>query len=213
MLRHGSIFNRIYRKLFEIFKACRFEVNSLYYYLIDNKAFIDLDDRYEVIKTNDVNELKPIYEEREHYVKKQYENWLKLGYICFIARTEGRTVGLLWLNNTGTVPLEFGRQLILKAKTEAAIIDGYVLKRYRGKGIYKIIWNAVLLEAQKLKVNNLYAQILNNNVISIKVHYPLGMKNVYQRLDYYRIMWFNFFRLKKFIPPIDILELRKDIKL
>lgn len=200
---------KIYNKIKLIIKNTCFKYDKLYIFKININQNTNTFNIYEIVKANTIDDLKEIIQEREDFFYKMYINWLSKGFICFIAKEEKSTIGIVWLNNTKEVPLEFGYKQKLKTKSEAGLIDAYVLKNKRGKGVYKEIWNNALYEAQKLGINKLYGYILNNNMRSIKVHYRLGMKNVYQILYYTRILWFNLYFKKTFNNLKDISLLKK----
>ena len=202
---------KLIKKFYSTIKNIRLRYDKLFIFkvnLIENKK---LDSSYNIERAKVIDDIKQIIQERGNGFVRKYKEWLNSGFICFVAKLENDTVGIVWLNNIGNVPLEFGYKQKLKDNTEAGLIDAYVLKEKRGKGIYKTIWNESLLEAQRLGIKTLYAYILNKNISSIKVHYKLGVKDVDKILYYIRILWFNLYFLKTFKSPINIAKFKRDI--
>ncbi len=211
-MTRSMLIRKIYNRLKYEFKNTEIRYDKLFIYKINNEN-INLDvSLFNVKKACDLNDIKEIYEERGGNFKAMYKRWLQLGYICFIAIKDGVTLGVVWLNNTNTVPLEFGYYQTLINKEEAGLIDAYVLKKHRGKGIYKAIWNEALTEAAKMGITTLYGYVLKDNIISIRVHYRLGMEKVCRTLYYYKILWFRFYYLKSYKTEVDIFNLINDGK-
>ena len=201
------------RKIFSIIitklKSTSVRYGKLFFYKLNLTQNKNTSSIYRIVRVNKIDDLMEIIKERENFFTEMYKNWFSKGFICFVAKEEKSTIGILWLANKKEVPLEFGYKQKLNDRTEACIIDGYILKEKRGKGVYKIIWDEVIYEAQKMGIKNLYAQILNKNVRSFKVHYKLGMKDVYQILYYFRILWFNLYFIKRFRNFKDISLFKK----
>ena len=200
---------KIIRKIKFIIKNTSFQFDKLYIYRINLIGIKRTSNNFKIVQTNSIDDLKEIIQEREDSFQKRYMNWFSKGLICFIIKEEKSTIGILWLANKKEVPLEFGFKQRLKNDSEAGLIDAYVLKEKRGKGVYKTIWNKAVEEAKKLGIKTLYGYVLHNNMQSIKAHYKLGMKDVYQILYYIRILWFNFYFKKTFKNYKDISSLKK----
>jgi len=203
------IIKKIYRRIWSILINTRIKYGKLYIFKIKLETNQHPKIKNKIELANSIEDLHEIIQERGNDFKKMYEKWLLKGYICFLSKNEKSTIGIVWLNNTNMVALEFGYKQKLKNSSEAGLIDAYVLKEKRGKGVYKTIWNEALNEAQRLGIKTLYGYILNNNIRSIKVHFKLGMKDVYQILYYIRILWFNLYFKKKFRNLKDISLLKK----
>ena len=203
------IIKKIYRRIWSILINTRIKYGKLYIFKIKLETNQHPKIKNKIELANSIEDLHEIIQERGNDFKKMYEKWLLKGYICFLSKNEKSTIGIVWLNNTNMVPLEFCYKQKLKNSSEAGLIDAYVLKEKRGKGVYKTIWNEALNEAQRLGIKTLYGYILNNNIRSIKVHFKLGMKDVYQILYYIRILWFNLYFKKKFRNLKDISLLKK----
>lgn len=199
---------KISNKIKFLIKNTRFQFDKLYIYkinLIGNKR---TSNNFKIVKANSIDDLKEIIQERDVSFKRRYIDWFSKGIICFIMKEEKSTIGILWLANKKEVPLEFGCKQRLKNDSEAGIIDAYVLKEKRRKGVYKTLYNKALEEAQRLEIKTLYGYVLSNNIQSIKAHYKLGMKDVYQILYYFRILWFDFHFKRTFKNLKDISSLK-----
>lgn len=205
------LLKKIYLKILYELRNTRFKYDKLYIFKINLFDSGNENKTYEVTKASSINDLKDICEERKGNFADMYKVWLQKGNTCFIVKNEDSTDGIVWLNNTNVVPLEFGYHQKLKDNTEAGLIDAYVLRGKRGKGVYKAIWNKSLQETKKMGITTLYGYILNNNTQSMKVHYKLGMKNVYQILYYYKILWFKLYYVKTLKHKTDILDLKRKI--
>lgn len=207
------LIRKVYDRLKYELLNTQIKIDKLFIYKINLEDINTDASMVKIKKARNLNDIKEVYKERGGNFQGRYQKWLNKGYTCFVAINDGVTIGIVWLNNTDVVPLEFGYHQNLNNKTEAGLIDAYVVKDKRGRGIYKAIWNKALTEAVKMGITTLYGYILKDNILSIKVHYKLGMKNVYQVLYYYKILWFRFYYIKKFKTEIDVLDLVIDIKL
>lgn len=207
------LIKKLFFRLLTELKNTKVKSDKLFYFIINLESNIEKTTSYVVSYAKTIEDLELIIKERETYFAKMYQEWLANGYICFIVKEIDSTIGIVWLNNTRVVPLEFGYRQILNDKTEAALIDAYVVKNKRGKGVYKALWSQLLKEAKKIGIKTLYAAILNNNVLSFKVHYKLGMKRVTKILYYYRILWFNIYFVRNLKNLVDITYFKKYLKL
>ena len=127
----------IFRLLVEL-KKTKVKNDKLFIFIINLEGSLEKTTSYIVNQAKTIEDLELIIKEREKtYFAKMYQEWLEKGYICFIVKENDSTIGIVWLNNTKVVPLEFGYKQILNDKTEAALIDAYVVKNKRGKGVYK----------------------------------------------------------------------------
>jgi len=203
-------------KILRLTKKAKFKFDKLYFFKIDLNDF-SFDLRKNDIKikiAENIQDLKEIISERGATYINRYEKWFKRNYICYYAIIDNKGIGLLWLNNTNIVELLFGyKEKVKDRNTEAWVIDGYVLKEYRGYGAYKLIWHRVLYEAKENGIKYIYAAIYNSNINSFKIHFKLGMNNnVYKILYFFRIIWIKIYLFKYFPRFQNIKELRKDIR-
>lgn len=203
------IIKKIFRRIWSIILSTKIKYDKLYIFKINMDLIQHRGGGNRIEIANSIEDLNGILLEREEGFRKMYEDWLSKGYICLLAKKKKSTIGFVWLNNTNIVPLEFNYKQKLKNKREAGLIDAYVLKEKRGKGVYKKIWDEALSEASRLGIKTLYGYIKNENIKSIRVHYKLGMKDVFQILHYFRILWFNIYFKKTFKNLKDISLIKK----
>ena len=206
---------KYFLKTLRFFKKATLKFEKVYFFKIDLKTFcFDLErGDIKISNVNDVQDLKDIISERGGSYVHRYEKWLKRKYLCYRAILDNKVIGILWLNNTSFVEVLFGyKEKIQNCSTEAWVIDGYVLEKYRRLGTYKLIWYKVLYEAKNRGIEYIFAAIQNSNIKSFKVHYKLGMNsNVYKVLYYFRLVWFNVYLIKHFSKFRNIAELKKEI--
>jgi len=202
-------------KYIRFLKKASFKFDRVYFFKIDLKSFkFDLEGvDIEIIKTNTVRDLVDIILERGDSHTKRYEKWIQRNYLCYRAVFAGKVIGILWLNNTKLVEVLFGyKERIQNTNTEAWVIDGYVLEKYRRIGAYKLLWHNVLFDAKNRGIEYIYAAIQSSNESSFKVHYKLGMNNnVYKVLYYFRLFWFKIFLTRRFLRFKDIAILKPKI--
>lgn len=200
------------RRFLSLLKSTNIKHDKLFIFKINLELPNYVSYPYQVTLAKNIGDLEQILIEREDYFKEMYSRWFTNGYICFLVKDESKALGIVWLNNTDTVPLEFGYTQHLASKKEAGLIDAYVIKEKRGKGIYNALWYTALKETKKLGITDLYGYILDKNTNSLVVHYKLGMREIYQVLYYYRILWFNFFYLKHLKKLTDISHFKKFLR-
>jgi len=185
-----------------------FESGKLYIF----KYEIDvppINNTYDVKIATNIDDLSEIVLERGDEIGNMYITWLNSGFTCLIATNEGKTVGLVWIVEGGTVPLEFRYKQKLKHKNEVGLIDAYVLKRERGKGVYRKLWNTALSTIYNRGCNVMYGYILDDNELSFKVHYKMGMVKVDKILKYDKFLVFRIYRVKKLKKGKNIKEYKR----
>ncbi|HCT30407.1 MAG TPA: hypothetical protein DIW31_06675 [Bacteroidales bacterium] len=202
-------------KIIRFLKKATLKFERVYFFKIDLKTFFfELEDEKITVQlVNNIEDLDDIIAERGESYVIRYEKWFNRKFQCFRATIENKTIGILWLNNTNVVEVLFGyKEKIENSKTEAWVVDGYVLEKYRKLGAYKLIWHTVLFEAKKSEIEYVFAAIQDSNIRSFKVHFKLGMNsNVYKVLYYFKILWFNLYLFKHFASYKNIALLKKNI--
>jgi hypothetical protein len=136
-------------------------------------------------------------EKRGDWYKDQAKDLFSKGNICFAAIIDGKIASCLWtsFNEVFLPDVEY------KLKTPpniAPLIDGYTLDEYRGKGLYKILWNDCLnyLISSK-KYIKIYGFINNKNKRSIKVHDKLNLNKIILDIQLFRILGIKIHIKKK----------------
>jgi len=204
--------NKYYSKIRRVLKKANLKFEKVFFFKIDLATYcLDLEEGgIKILRTDNIEDLNSIITARGESFLHRYEKWITRGYLCFCAVLENQVIGVLWLNNTDVGEVLFGyKERIKDSNSEAWVIDGYVLDKYRQMGAYKLIWNKVLYMAKDKGIRYIYAAIQNSNHRSFKVHYKLGMNsNVYKILYYFRIAWFNVYITRRFTKLRDIANLK-----
>jgi len=111
------------------------------------------------------------------YLTQTKDLFLK-GNICFSAVIDGKMASCLWtsFNEVYLPDIEY----TIKTPPEVvSLIDGYTLEEYRGKGLYKILWNDCLNYLVKIKkYTKIYGFINNKNKRSLNVHDKLNLNKI-----------------------------------
>lgn len=188
-----------------------------YFFKIDLESFdFELLNNPTLIKVAvNITELNDIIAERGHTFKRRYENWLNIGHLCYCAIHGDNVVGVLWIHNTERVNILFGyTEKVNDIRTEAWVIDAYIIEKHRGTGIYKYLWSKAMYESKMSGLKYIHAIIQDSNTKSFEVHYALGCSNnVYKIIYYCRLLWFNIRIIRKLPKAMDILKLKKNLTL
>jgi len=111
------------------------------------------------------------------YLQQARDLFLK-GNICFVTVIDGKITSCLWtsFNQVYLPDIEYKLSV---AKDIAPLIDGYTLDEYRGKGLYKILWNECFNYLVKSgKYSKLYGFINHANKRSLLVHDKLKLNKI-----------------------------------
>jgi GNAT superfamily N-acetyltransferase len=185
--------------------------NKLYVFKINLNVKITTNPDYEIKFINEIGDIDFIIKERGGDSHDRYVKWLSLGYLCIVASKNNNTIGMVWFVDADSVPLEFNQKQFLKMGKEGGLIDAYVLKNYRGKGVYSTIWYHALNAIKKRGYIAAYGYIRNDNKHSFLVHEKLGMTDVTEIIYYLKLFFFNFYYKKKFNKPKNIKVLKKNL--
>jgi hypothetical protein len=132
----------------------------------------------------DINDISEFAKLRGDWYHQYAIDLLEKKNICFIAKVDGIVVSCLW---TSFNKVYFSDVLFtLKVEKDIApLIDGYTLEEYRGKGIYKILWNTCinyLIDTKKY--TKIYGFILDTNKRSLKVHSKLELNKIIMKIRF-----------------------------
>ncbi len=164
-----------------IFRNLKPKYQRLYFFEYPLKEIIDqkIDSSVQVHRFTSMNVLLEKFAlRRGHWYENQAKDLFSKGNICFAAIIENTITSCLWTSfNTVYFPdIEY----ILKVDSDVApFIDGYTLDEYRGKGLYKILWN----DCQNYLINTgkyskIYGFINSSNKRSINVHNNLNLNKL-----------------------------------
>lgn len=108
----------------------------------------------------------------------QARNLFLNGNICFAAIVDENIASCLWTSFNQEYLSDIEYKLIV-SKDIVPLIDGYTLDEYRGKGLYKILWNECFnYLAKSGKYSKMYVPILHANKKSLLVHSKLNLKKI-----------------------------------
>lgn len=115
---------------------------------------------------------------RGFWYLQQARDLFSKGNICFVTVIDGKITSCLWtsFNQVYLPDIEFKLSV---AKDIAPLIDGYTLDEYRGKGLYKILWNECFNYLVKSgKYSKIYGFINHDNKRSLLVHDKLNLNKI-----------------------------------
>jgi GNAT superfamily N-acetyltransferase len=133
----------------------------------------------EVKMLSEINEqFIPFANRRGAWYPIQASDLFSKGNICFVAVIDEKIASCLWTSFNQVYLPDIEYKLIV-AKDIAPLIDGYTLDEYRGKGLYKILWNECFNYLVKSgKYSKIYGFINHANKRSLLVHDKLNLNKI-----------------------------------
>lgn len=143
--------------------------------MIQNKY----NENIEVKMLREINDQMLSFSDRRGlWYTQQARDLFSKGNLCFVAIIEGKIASCLWtsFNNVYLPDIEYN---LVVPENIAPLIDGFTLDEYRGKGLYKILWNECHNYLVKSgKYSKIFGFINNANKRSLAVHDKLNLNKI-----------------------------------
>lgn len=160
------------------------EAQSPYNMTIRRAALSDVKELYQLVKDNNY-----------HRTKKEFSEWIKKGYVFFLAIVENRIVGYRCSSyGVESIHRHFRKAIKLK-QDDAWGKDIFVHPSYRGKMISSVLGNKVLNCMKDRGYHRTFGFTTPDNLSMRSVGKKGGFKEI-KEITYFRVLLFSWKRIK-----------------
>jgi RimJ/RimL family protein N-acetyltransferase len=157
----------------------RFRTTYIFESIIDEHPQIKYSEDFEIQVISHMNEmLREFARIRGPWYIQQAETLFSSGNVCFVAINNGKIVSCLWTSYKIVHLTEIEYKLTV-ADNIVPLIDGFTIDEFRGKGIYKILWEECNnYHFKQGTYSKIYGFINPVNKRSMKVHEKLNLNKI-----------------------------------
>jgi len=143
-----------------------------------------------------MNEIKTLIEQREHWYPSLAEKRFDDENICFVAEHEKKIICCVW-TSFKDIYLPNVEYTLEVEKEVAPLIDGWTSLDFRGMGVYNFVWNNTLRYLREhSEYKKIYGFIQPTNKLSLMVHRRMNLEKVIVIITLIKIFGIRFHRVK-----------------